>query len=33
MERFWQVAAIVAVALTAVSFGYMVKGLMASAST
>jgi rhomboid protease GluP len=33
MERFWQMAAIVAVTLTAVSFGYMLKGLMASAST
>jgi membrane associated rhomboid family serine protease len=33
MERFWQMAAVVAVALTAVSFAYMFKGLMASATT
>jgi rhomboid protease GluP len=33
MERFWQIAAGVAVALTAVSFGYMLRWLMASATT
>jgi rhomboid protease GluP len=32
-ERFWQIAAIVAVALTAVSFGYMFKELMSSVNT
>jgi rhomboid protease GluP len=32
-ERFWQIAAVVAVALTAVSFAYMFKGLMSSANT
>jgi len=33
MERIWQIAAAVAVALTAVAFGFMLKGLMSSANT
>jgi rhomboid protease GluP len=32
-ERFWQIAAGAAVALTAVAFGYMLKWLMASANS
>jgi len=32
-ERFWQIVAVGAVALTAVSFGYMLKALMSTVNT